>query len=100
LVLQENFGKKKIKLISKLKKYTVRVTKHTGGCPPLIMYLIIFRVSSLSKESGQMSFVTHSVYFFSLGTYTGCLKIREFRIQSVVGDYFSGPNMEIKKNTG
>jgi hypothetical protein len=29
---------------------------------------------------------------------TGCLKIREFRIQSVVGDYFSSPNMEIKKN--
>jgi hypothetical protein len=30
--------------------------------------------------------------------YTGCLKIREFRIQSVVGDHFSSPNMEIKKN--
>jgi hypothetical protein len=29
--------------------------------------------------------------------YTGCLKIREFRIQSVVGDHFSSPNMEIKK---
>jgi hypothetical protein len=28
---------------------------------------------------------------------TGCLKIREFRIQSVVGDRFSNPNMEIKK---
>jgi hypothetical protein len=26
-----------------------------------------------------------------------CLKIREFRIQSVVGDHFSSPNMEIKK---
>jgi hypothetical protein len=24
--------------------------------------------------------------------YTGCLKIREFRIQSVVGDHFSSPN--------
>jgi hypothetical protein len=27
--------------------------------------------------------------------YTGCLKIREFRIQGVVGDHFSSPNMEI-----
>jgi hypothetical protein len=33
-------------------------------------------------------------------TYTGCLKIREFRIQSVVGDHFSSPNMEIKKKSG
>jgi hypothetical protein len=32
--------------------------------------------------------------------YTGCLKICEFRIQSVVGDYFSSPNMEIKKKSG
>jgi hypothetical protein len=30
--------------------------------------------------------------------YTGCIKIREFRILSVVGDHFSSPNMEIKKN--
>jgi hypothetical protein len=30
--------------------------------------------------------------------HTGCPKIREFRIQSVVGDQFSSPNMEIKKN--
>jgi hypothetical protein len=30
--------------------------------------------------------------------YTGCLKIRKFRIQSVVGNYFSSPHMEIKKN--
>jgi hypothetical protein len=29
---------------------------------------------------------------------TGCLKIREFRIQSVVWDHFSSPIMEIKKN--
>jgi hypothetical protein len=29
--------------------------------------------------------------------YAGCLKFREFRIQSVVGDHFRGPNMEIKK---
>jgi hypothetical protein len=29
--------------------------------------------------------------------YTGCLKIREFRIQSVVGNQSSSPNMEIKK---
>jgi hypothetical protein len=32
--------------------------------------------------------------------YTGCLKIRELRIQSVVGDHFSSPNMEIKKKSG
>jgi hypothetical protein len=30
--------------------------------------------------------------------HTECLKIREFRIQSVVGDHFSSPNMEIKKS--
>jgi hypothetical protein len=30
--------------------------------------------------------------------YTECLKIGEFRIQSVVGDHFSSPNMEIKEN--
>jgi hypothetical protein len=35
-----------------------------------------------------------------LGKHTGCLKIRQFRIQSVVGDHFSSPNMEIKKKTG
>jgi hypothetical protein len=34
----------------------------------------------------------------SFTPYTGCLKIREFQIQSVVGDHFSSPNMEIKKN--
>jgi hypothetical protein len=33
-------------------------------------------------------------------TYTGCLKILEFQIQSVVGDHFSSPNMEIKKKIG
>jgi hypothetical protein len=32
--------------------------------------------------------------------HTGCPKIREFRIQSVVGDHFSSPNMEIKKKSG
>jgi hypothetical protein len=32
--------------------------------------------------------------------YTGCLKIRDFQIQSVVGDHFSSPNVEIKKNSG
>jgi hypothetical protein len=31
-------------------------------------------------------------------TSTGCLKIYEFRIESVVGDHFSSPNMEIKIN--
>jgi hypothetical protein len=31
--------------------------------------------------------------------HTGCLKIREIRIQSVVGDHFSSPNMEIKKKS-
>jgi hypothetical protein len=30
--------------------------------------------------------------------HTGCLKIREFRIQSVVGDHLSSANMEIKKS--
>jgi hypothetical protein len=28
------------------------------------------------------------------------LKIREFRIQSFVGNHFSSPNMEIKKKSG
>jgi hypothetical protein len=34
------------------------------------------------------------------GDYTACLEIREFRIQSIVGDHFSSPNMEIKKKIG
>jgi hypothetical protein len=37
------------------------------------------------------------VRYFIITLYTGCLKIHEFRIQSVVGDHFSSPNMEIKK---
>jgi hypothetical protein len=32
--------------------------------------------------------------------YTGCLKIRKFRIQSVIEDHFSSQNMEIKKKSG
>jgi hypothetical protein len=32
--------------------------------------------------------------------HTGCLKIREFQIHSVVGDHFSNPNIEIKKKWG
>jgi hypothetical protein len=31
--------------------------------------------------------------------HTGVLKIREFRIQNVVGDHFSSSNMEIKKKS-
>jgi hypothetical protein len=38
--------------------------------------------------------------FMCTVVYTGCLKIREFRIQSVVGDHFNSPNMEIKKKIG
>jgi hypothetical protein len=34
----------------------------------------------------------------NLKKYTGCLKIREFRIQRVVRDHFSSPNIEIIKN--
>jgi hypothetical protein len=30
--------------------------------------------------------------------HTGCLKIRELRIQSAVGDHLSSANMEIKKS--
>jgi hypothetical protein len=40
-----------------------------------------------------------SIYGNSLKIHTGCLKIRKFRIQSVVGDHFSSPNMEIKKKS-
>jgi hypothetical protein len=36
----------------------------------------------------------------TLYIHTGCLKIREFRIQSVVVDHFSSSNMEIKKKSG
>jgi hypothetical protein len=38
--------------------------------------------------------------FVKENKYTGCLKIREFQIQSVVGDHFSSPNMKIKKKSG
>jgi hypothetical protein len=37
-------------------------------------------------------------YFTVRDHYTGCVKIREFRIQSVVGDHFSSPNMEKNRN--
>jgi hypothetical protein len=37
---------------------------------------------------------------YNLKKYTGCLKIREFRIHNVVGDHFSSPNIEIKKKIG
>jgi hypothetical protein len=46
---------------------------------------------------GRSKILNHKEIFFK-EEYTGCLKIREFRIQSVVGDHFSSPNMEIKKN--
>jgi hypothetical protein len=51
---------------------------------------------SSHKTSGKNVFLK---CFFDT-QYTGCLKIREFRIQSVVGDHFSSPNMEIKKKSG
>jgi hypothetical protein len=50
------------------------------------MYLVLFR------ETRSIQGKKISLY------YTGCLKIREFQIQSVVWDHFSSPNMEIKKN--
>jgi hypothetical protein len=33
-------------------------------------------------------------------SYTGCLKIRELRIQNGAGDHLSNPNMSIKKKSG
>jgi hypothetical protein len=39
-----------------------------------------------------IKYFSWSIYKYK---YTRCLKIREFRIQSVVGDHFSSPNMEI-----
>jgi hypothetical protein len=44
--------------------------------------------------SSSNFFNSRIFYFFKS---TGCPKIRKFRIQSVVGDHFSRPNMEIKK---
>jgi hypothetical protein len=41
-----------------------------------------------------------TLFLTEVKKYTGCLKIREFRIQTVVGDHFSSPNMEIKKKSG
>jgi hypothetical protein len=32
-----------------------------------------------------------------IADYTGCLQIRELRMQSVEGDHFNCPNMEVKK---
>jgi hypothetical protein len=40
------------------------------------------------------------MHIFNLISNRGCLKIREFRIQSAVWDHFSSPNMEIKKKIG
>jgi hypothetical protein len=47
--------------------------------------------------SSSNFFNSRIFYFFKS---TGCPKIRKFRIQSVVGDHFSRPNMEIKKKSG
>jgi hypothetical protein len=50
------------------------------------------------KALTQTNFENSENCFSFKKHYTGCLKIRELRIQSVVGDHFSSPNMEIKKN--
>jgi hypothetical protein len=57
------------------------------------MYLSPIEFKILYKVS-----VTRCIQRFSLANICiECLKIREFQIQSVVGDHFSSPNMEIKK---
>jgi hypothetical protein len=59
---------------------------------------------SRNKQGKNYEHVFPHTYFtkFMPNVYriTGCLKIRDFQIQSVVGDHFSSPNMEIKKNSG
>jgi hypothetical protein len=51
-----------------------------------------------TPEIGIFGVYLRNILEREIKKYTGCLKIREFRIQSVVGDHFSSPNMEIKKN--
>jgi hypothetical protein len=42
--------------------------------------------------------VNFQIFFFHL--IYKCRKIRKFRIQSIAGDHFSSPKMEIKKKSG
>jgi hypothetical protein len=56
---------------------------------------VYFEFKFLSTQISQVK-----EFFMFKKIYTGCLKTREFRIQSVVGDHFSSLNMEIKKKSG
>jgi hypothetical protein len=63
------------------------------------IYLLVCEANDIQNLC-EFSTATAKGQSFIMTLYTGCLKIREFRIQSVVGDHFSSPNMEIKKNRG
>jgi hypothetical protein len=55
-----------------------------------IEFKIVYKVS-----------VTPCIQRFSLANICiECFNIREFQIQSIVGDHFSSPNMEIKNKSG
>jgi hypothetical protein len=57
-----------------------------------------FLCVSTTADNIKLEFLLYSFPIKRKKYYTGCLKIREYRIQSVVGNDFSSPNMEIKKN--
>jgi hypothetical protein len=61
-------------------------------------YLLTFIVVFILAIFKIVFALFHYISSFVVAYYTGCLNTREFRIQSVVGDHFSCPNLEIKKN--
>jgi hypothetical protein len=64
----------------------------------MVIFYVRLAISNLAVNC-QLFIVTSVHIKFRLNDkYTGCPKIREFRIQSVVRNHFSSPNMEIKKN--
>jgi hypothetical protein len=60
--------------------------------------MLLIQIFSYSQKKKFKNLEFYSVLHSGTVYYTWCLKISEFRIQSVVGDHFSSPNMEIKKN--
>jgi hypothetical protein len=57
----------------------------------------MYRIITFSNFHKKIS---KNIILILIMYYTGCLKILEFRVQSVVGDRCSNPNIEIKKKSG
>jgi hypothetical protein len=81
-------GYKIRKLLTKLLYALINLNKHTR----IVRFLTYHFENNFQEETFCVVIPSYLLY--------GCLKIREFRIQSIVGDHFSSPNMEIKTKSG